>query len=585
MERGRLVLVEGGRFAAGLVVVLVGIASYAVATGAGRYASYAGRSDAAAALMLATGMAVVVAGLVSSWGRHHAGAGDLTLLVGLSWFASPLIGWSEGPPAARSGALLISLFTVPLLLHVVVAIAPRRRPLEQSVVMVGYAGAVAVGVVVTLFRDPYFDPTCFANCSVNPFLVHSWPDLVHAIEVAWQWFLAALGVLTVALGAMRLGVGARVARRRSAPIAAPVMVLGTVVVVRALVSLKRPVEDPFDDVLQAAYVAFSASLIVLALGLVFSAVLGEGRRRSLARLAIDLAAVPEAGALEAALGEAVGDDALRVGYRIGETGALVDASGRAVAEPRAHGGRHATTLTHDGSPIAVIDHACPVSQLEEHLGASVRLGLENERLQAEVLARFEELRASQVRIVEAGDRERQRLERDLHDGAQQRLLALSYDIRVASATAVAEGDTLTATTLREATEITQEVLQDLRELARGIFPAALVQLGLAAALRTFAELAPLPVRVTFADPDVRCPGPVESAAYFGVLEAVQVARQRRATRVLVTAHHDQRCLVVVVKDDGPVRTSIPSSVVDRVGALGGTVTAGPTTCRMEIPCA
>jgi signal transduction histidine kinase len=363
------------------------------------------------------------------------------------------------------------------------------------------------------------------------------------------------------------------------------VLVGAVVVVDAAVSLARPVEDPFDDLLYGAYVAASVSLLVLAVGLAVTAVLREGRRRSLSRLATDLAAVPAAGALAHALGEAVGDPRLRIGYRIGAAGDLVDAHGRHLEAPRNGGGRHATTLTREGKPIAVIDHAGPVSRVEEHLGAAVRLGLENERLQAEVLARFEELRASQVRIVETGDRERRRLERDLHDGAQQRLLALSYDIRVACAGADAEGDTLTATTLRRATALTQEVLEDLRELARGIFPAALAQVGLAASLQTFAELAPLPVQIHVAAQGLRCPAAVEAAAYFAVLEAVADARLRRATRVDVTATQEQQRLVLVVEDDGLVQSSPPIAVIDRVGALGGIVTTGPSSCRMEIPCA
>lgn len=585
MGRGRLALVDSVRIATGLLVVLVGVAAYAIATSTGRFASYAGRSDGAAMLMLGTGTALVGAGLVTASGRRAAGAGELAVLAGLTWFASPLVGWSGGPPAVRAAALALSLITVPILLHLVAVTAPGRGPALRSGVVLGYVGSVVVGVVVTLFRDPYFDPTCFANCSVNPFLVHPFPDLLRTVEDAWQWVLTGLGVVLVSVSAARLGTGQRAARRESMLISVPAMLVGSVVVVRALIGLTRRVEDPFDDLLYACYLAASASLLLLALGLAVAAVLRAGRRRALARLATDLTDVPAAGALEAALGASLGDPDLRIGYRIGGTGALVDARGRAVEEPRSGHGRQATTLTRGGSPIAVIDHAGSLSHLEEQLGASIRLGLENERLQAEVLAGFEELRASQERIVEAGDRERQRLERDLHDGAQQRLLALSYDIRVAGGAAVAEGDTITATSLQQATKLTLQALQDLRELARGIFPAALVEVGLDAALRTFADLAPLPVQVSIADPSARYTGPVESAAYFTVLESVQDARQRRATAVRMTVHQEEHLLVVEVEDDGQVRIAVPTAVVDRVGALGGTVTAGPSTCRMEIPCA
>ncbi|MEO6511180.1 MAG: hypothetical protein ABIO16_09330, partial [Nocardioides sp.] len=238
MGRGRSVLVDTARVGTGLAVVIAGIAAYVVATGPGRYVTYAGRSDAAATLMLATGTALVVAGLSTSWGRRAAGVGDLALLVGATWFASPLVGWSEGPPAVRAIALVVSVFTVPLLLHLVVAITPRPGRVVRSVVVTAYVGAVTVGVAVTMFRDPYFDTNCFANCSVNPFLVHHLSGLVHTVEVTWQWWLAGLGLALVGLGAARLG-GQRGTRRRSLPIAVPAMLVGAVVVVRSLVGLGR----------------------------------------------------------------------------------------------------------------------------------------------------------------------------------------------------------------------------------------------------------------------------------------------------------------------------------------------------------
>ncbi len=153
--------------------------------------------------------------------------------------------------------------------------------------------------------------------------------------------------------------------------------------------------------------------------------------------------------------------------------------------------------------------------------------MENERLQAELVAQLGELRASRARIVETAGAERRRLERNLHDGAQQHLLALSYDIRLARAGAAADGDTAAQMTLATAIEETQGALQELRELAHGIYPAVLAEAGLAPALATLADTAPLPVQILRAG-DRRYPAPVEAAAYFAVAEAIGDAARRGA---------------------------------------------------------
>lgn len=124
MERVSAALGSTLRIGAALLVVLVGVASFSVATGAGRFTSYAGRSGPAAILMLATGTALVVAGLATSHGLRVPVVGDLALLSGLTWFAAPLVGWVEGPPLVRGVALLVAGFTLPLVLHLLIALAP-----------------------------------------------------------------------------------------------------------------------------------------------------------------------------------------------------------------------------------------------------------------------------------------------------------------------------------------------------------------------------------------------------------------------------------------------------------------------------
>jgi signal transduction histidine kinase len=185
--------------------------------------------------------------------------------------------------------------------------------------------------------------------------------------------------------------------------------------------------------------------------------------------------------------------------------------------------------------------------------------------------------------VETGDAERRRLERDLHDGAQQRLLALSYDLRLARAQAQADGDTQTGSLLTQATGQAQAALEELRDLAHGIYPAILTEAGLALTLATLADAAPLPVELR----DVaegRYPAAVETCAYLLVAEALNDAAGRSASHISVSTLQDHERLVVTVEDDGTRRTTALAQVADRVGALDGRLTVEPTRLRAELPC-
>jgi signal transduction histidine kinase len=272
----------------------------------------------------------------------------------------------------------------------------------------------------------------------------------------------------------------------------------------------------------------------------------------------------------------------------------VDASGQPVAEPVATAGRVITTLVRDGRRVALVSHAAGVPEVESEMGPAVRLALENERLQAEGLAHLAELRASRTRIVETGDAERRRLERDLHDGAQQRLLAVSYDIRLARTDANTAGDVQTGSFLAAALDGAQAALDELRELAHGIYPAILEEAGLAAGLATLADTAPLQVQIRDVAVERYSPS-VEAAAYLVVVEAIEDAAARGASYAAVTAargasyaavtatRHDGH-VVVIVQDDGSERTSEMVRLVDRVGALDGRLEVGPLMLRAQIPC-
>ncbi len=206
---------------------------------------------------------------------------------------------------------------------------------------------------------------------------------------------------------------------------------------------------------------------------------------------------------------------------------------------------------------------------------------------------YRKLAASRVRIVEAGDTERRRLERNLHDGAQQRLVSLALRLRMMKASLRRDPESAEAL-LAEAESELDHALEELRELARGIHPAVLTDRGLEAAIRALAGRAPIPVELTRL-PEDRLPDSVEAAIYYLVAEAItNVAKYAQATRASVAVERSNGFATVVVHDDGiggakPVPGSGLVGLADRVEALGGRlhIESPPgrgTQLTAEIPC-
>ena len=226
-------------------------------------------------------------------------------------------------------------------------------------------------------------------------------------------------------------------------------------------------------------------------------------------------------------------------------------------------------------------------ELVRAAGAAAALALRNERLDAELRARYEDLRASQARLVAAGDEARRRIERDLHDGAQQRLVSLALMLRMAARRHPDDPD------LVRAGEELKHALQELRELARGIHPAVLTERGLEAAVAGLASRSHVPVTVT-AELDGRLEPAVETAAYFVISEALtNVSKYADATSAEVSVRQANGHVVIDVRDDGnggadPSAGSGLRGIADRVSALDGLleVSSPPgegTVVRAELP--
>jgi signal transduction histidine kinase len=549
--------------------------------------TYAAVSHLARAADLGAGLALLAAGGVALLTGGDRRLGALASLLGVLWFAPDWEAWA-GHPLVRSLGSVAAPFFLVVVFHLVLA-APRGRLRSRAAVAAvgaayGVTSLLAVGRAT--LRNPFLDQYCWRNCADNVFLVHGDVRIAHDLDLLLLGLAIAVGLLIIAVVGVRMAGASAAARQALAPILVPAAFIGTVGAANAAAVLHTPFENPRASEFLSLFLARSFGVAALALGIVWRVALDRRTRSAVVRLTADLGEAPPPGKLQDVLAGAVGDSTLRVAYWLETSRRFVGADGNSLPEPVPEAGRAVTPILRRGRRLAVVTHEAGIvdgAVLERELRPAARLSVENERLQAEVLAELAELRRSRARIVERGDRERQRLERNLHDGAQQRLLALSYDLRLAHASAQADGDVELTELVESAVEDAQTALEELRELAHGIYPAILTEAGLGPALETLADEASLPVELKTM-PQERQPSSVEAAAYFAVAEAVDDAATRAATAVQVGVARAGDHLVVAVDDDGRERRTSLGHLADRIGALGGSVELGPTTLRASIPC-
>ena len=295
------------------------------------------------------------------------------------------------------------------------------------------------------------------------------------------------------------------------------------------------------------------------------------------------------------LAESLGDRTLSVAYWLPDRKLFVDEAGPRRPHARARLGPPWTAVERDGRRVAAIIHDAELAtgpELVNAAAAGAALAIDNERLKANLRARVEELRVSRVRIVEAQDHARRRIERDLHDGAQQQLVSLSLDLRLLKSKL--NGNEAAAETVDALSEKPPTALAELRELARGIHPVILTERGLVPAVAALAQRAPVPVEANISIHERLTPA-IESAAYFVVAEALtNVAKYAQAENVVVDLSRADEEVIVVVEDDGVGGADIETGtglrgLVDRLSALDGTLEVetpdgGGTRLIARIPC-
>jgi signal transduction histidine kinase len=535
------------------------------------------------------GLSFLVAGLVALDRRPGNAIGKLMIAyVIVSYFGN----WGNlqvtALPAIGS---MGSQLTGPILAQMTLSYPTGRlrTRFERLVIGAIYAAVIGVSLVILLAFDPRADGC--ARCAWEPAPFPSRNAVLTAQLIAQRLGFALFALLLAAVW-LRWRRATRAERRDLAPlwIAAGIyMVAGLM----GAFASPNPVADPF------AYLIWELqSVLQIALPFVFLWGLLSARlaRSAVGDLVMELDRPLPPGELRAALARTLGDPSLQVLYAREGQDRWVDGDGRPAPLPGPGSGRQARTVTvveREGQPLAALIHDPALDQgLVRAAAAAAAMAIVNERLQAEVLAQLEEVRASRQRIVEAGDAERRRVERNLHDGAQQRMVTLALSLAMLRDRAGI--DPAMAASLDQAAAELKHSIAELRELARGIHPAILTEEGLPAAVEALADRSPVPVRV-LADFDERLPGPIEATAYFVVSESLaNVTKYARASMAQVELSRRNGRLRVEVVDDGVggaegSRGSGLRGLEDRVSAVRGsfrveTPSGGGTRVLAEIPC-
>jgi signal transduction histidine kinase len=531
----------------------------------------------------------LAAGLVA-WARRPAsGMGPLMIVVAL-WLLERKLQYSHESAQFTFGFLFGELGFTAAFAHAVLAYPSGRlrTRFERIFIAAGYAVVVAFSLAQLLFWEPaqrcvWAKDYCAGPRPHNLLLVDPDTGLFLGIRDAYRFGIYGLLTLVfIALIARRVHAASPAGRRLLAPMMLGGFVEGTYGLWQAVHVFVGNAGG------NALYWWQIGGQMAVALALLAGVLLGELARGRVADLVVELSQIAP-GHVRAALARALNDPTLQVAYWLPMRRVYVDEAGRPVELPS--DGRAVTRLP----DVAAVVHDPELdADLVEAAGAAARLALHNARLQADVRAQLDKVQESRRRIVTAGDEQRRRIERDLHDGAQQRLVALALELRIAQRQ-VGQNDPEMERVLAQAVAELQVAVEELRELARGVHPAVLTEEGLGGALESLAARTPVPVKVAAA-PDERLPSEIEAAAYFVACEAIANAvKHAGATQIRVCAERRDGSLVIEVEDDGVGGASLNGGsglrgLVDRVEAHGGTlrVESEPgqgTRVIGELPCA
>ena len=542
-------------------------------------------------------------GLIIGWGFIGVGLfawarrpdnrlGMLTAATGFAWLLAGL-GLSDIPLLFALGNAFGALYLATAI-HMLLAAPDGRLQTrgERRIIAAAYVLTAAVVPAMMVIIDPARDYAC-ADCPANPLLIWSNETVVNIVSPV----VSAVGGLLVIFTLVNL---VRRWRRAAAPerrLYGPIYLAGVLLMIMLIATL---VLQSATKGSEAEGVTVTLAMLPLALlPYVFLATFVKARMfqiGAMGELIARLGETPHRGGLRDALANGLGDPSLELVYWLPEDERFVDARGRPYDLPDEGSGRAVTKVEQDGDCVAAIVYDATLRDARDHVravGAAAALALKTERLDAELRAKVGELRASRERMLRIGLEERRRLERDLHDGAQQRLVSMALNLRIAR-TKLRDDPKGAEALLGGASDELEAALAELRELARGIHPAVLSDRGLDTALETLASRAPVPVELATA-PGERLPEAVELAAYYVVSEALtNVAKYAEASHATVGIERDNGRLVVKVADDGvggadPEQGTGLRGLEDRLAVIEGRLEVDSergqgTTITARIPC-
>jgi len=520
-------------------------------------------------------------GLIARRMRQESRTGNMLIAVGMLSALGSLIGTRV--PLIWTLASSLQFLAFVLLIHLLLAFPDNRiRDSRSAQILLALAG---VGFILDAGASVFYDPAAFGctTCppGLNLFLIRNSFELIALKDriVTPLVYTSMLGLsITLAYRWVRASIPMR---RVLAPMTLPALLwaMSYLMYLSFQLFIGQSIYAPPLFLYHALLYVFEVALLLLPVAFIVGLSRLRARRARVGDLIVELSDLPTAHQLEGALRRTLGDPLLRVGIWDKTSAAYVGTDDGPLDVPRAEDTVVATLLERHGEPLGMVIHDRALLDdpgMVASVTAAARLAVENERLQQEVLDQLAEVHASRARIVETADAERRRIERNLHDGAQQRLVALSLALRLAQAQ-LDDSDDPVRRSLVDASEELDRALAELRDLARGMYPAILVEGGLAAAVDALAARTPVPVEV-LAMPERRLPTNVEATAYFVISEALtNVAKHAGASRASVSVRDDRTHLAVEVHDDGAggadgKEGSGLRGLKDRVAALNGQLT-------------
>jgi signal transduction histidine kinase len=537
------------------------------------------------------GLGFIGTGAFAWWRRPLNRFGVLMTSVGFAWFVAALAEAND-PTVYTIGVYICPLYLV-LLIHMVLAFPTGRLQTgpQRAILAAAYLDAFVVTLPIFLLGGDISDGR--RGAPANALAIVERADLASIFDVACSVIAVAIAAATIAVLVRRRRAATPPQRRAQAPM------LWTGLVVIALLGLTFVGDlagipaGALETLDLLGLVAFAVLPFAFLTGLVRTR---YSRAGAVGELIERLNAPDTRVGLRHALADALGDRSLELVYWREAAGHYVTFDGHRAELPGRGSGRAVAEVERDGKRVGAILYDAALGDdpsLVRAAAGAAALALENERLEAELRARVEELQHSRARLLEVSMFDRRRLERDLHDGAQQRLLALSVQLGLARR-GLEDDPAMSGRLLDAARGELSQALEELREFARGIHPAVLSDRGLEAAVEALAARAPLPVDLA-AMPTDRLPPAVEAAAYFVVAESLtNAARYAMAARATVCVGRQNGSAIVEVRDDGvggadPAAGTGLRGLADRLAALDGRLEVhsppgGGTVVRANIPC-